>query len=131
MPLVSAAHAVRSAALGNPAALTAMLREERAHSLFITQSFLHEPKHRSLTRCPTRHCQPHTRRFDSGAFYAVDVLLRGDRDYGTAGTLLIPGKRLGICNDKNGQVYLLNLDNLGGYQARAEFHQQKQGFGII
>ena len=53
---------------------------------------------------------------------AMDVLLRGDRDYGTAGTLLIPDKRLGVCNDKNGQVYLLNLDNLGGYQARAEVY---------
>ncbi len=53
------------------------------------------------------------------------MLLRGDRDYGTAGTLLIPGTRLGICNDKNGQVYVLNLDNLGGYQARAEVSWSK------
>ena len=47
------------------------------------------------------------------------VLLRRDADYGTAGTLLIPSTRLGVCNDKNGVIYLLDLDKLGGFQARA------------
>lgn len=52
---------------------------------------------------------------------------RRDADYGTTGTTLIPGTRLGVANDKIGQVYLLNLDKLGGYQARAsKLHPTKQ-----
>ena len=46
-------------------------------------------------------------------------MLREDGDFGTTNTLLIPSTRLGVCNDKDGVIYVLNLDNLGGYQACA------------
>ena len=82
---------------------------------------LHESQHPSLILCEaSQHQPPHM------VFQLWDCSCRrraahrGDRDYGTTGTLLIPGTRLGVCNDKNGQIYLLDLDNLGGYQARAE-----------
>ena len=54
-----------------------------------------------------------------GALNTVHVLLRRDADYGTAGTMLIPGTRLAVSNDKSGVIYLLNLDKLGGFQARS------------
>ncbi len=57
------------------------------------------------------------------------VLLRRDADYGTAGTLLIPGTRLGVSNDKNGVIYVLDLDKLGGFQARVQGQPQGQGWG--
>ena len=46
------------------------------------------------------------------------MLPRRDADYGTAGTLIVPGTRLGISNDKDGGVYVINLDKMGGFQAR-------------
>jgi len=60
----------------------------------------------------------------SGTLNTAHVLLRRDADYGTAGTMLIPGTRLAVSNDKVGVIYVLNLDKLGGFQARAQGQPQ-------
>ena len=42
--------------------------------------------------------------------------------------MLIPGTQLGVSNDKNGVIYLLDLDKLGGFQARAQVHPEDQAW---
>ena len=42
-----------------------------------------------------------------------------DLDYGTMGALLIPNARLFLTGDKTGNLYLLNTDAMGGYDASA------------
>ena len=93
--------------------------KEHGQTLFIARSFLYQPQHLGSS-ARSNFASPVHGVTTPGLRSRRRAVPRGDRDYGTAGTLLIPGTRLGVCNDKNGEVYLLNLDKLGGYQARAE-----------
>jgi hypothetical protein len=45
-------------------------------------------------------------------FYNLNI---NDRDYGVMGALLMPGTNLYLTGCKDGNVYLLNKDNMGGY----------------
>ncbi len=47
-----------------------------------------------------------------------------DLDYGVMGTLLIPNSSYYITGAKNGNLYLLNKDNMGGYDAVFDHVQQ-------
>jgi hypothetical protein len=37
-----------------------------------------------------------------------------DSDFGCSGALLVPGTRLALCGSKDGEIYLVNRDNMGG-----------------
>ncbi len=59
---------------------------------------------------------------DSFTPYDQAKLQEGDVDLGSSGVLLLPDqpgpyRRLAITSAKNGHIYLLNRDNLGGYNA--------------
>ncbi len=47
-----------------------------------------------------------------------------DLDYGVMGTLLIPNSNYYLTGCKDGNVYLLNKDNMGGYSSSANNSQQ-------
>jgi hypothetical protein len=47
-----------------------------------------------------------------------------DLDYGSVGGLLIPNSNYYLTGGKNGDLYLLNKDDMGGYQAAANQVQQ-------
>ena len=47
-----------------------------------------------------------------------------DQDYGSAGALLIPGSNFFFTAAKDGNLYLLDKDNMGGYQAGTNLAQQ-------
>jgi hypothetical protein len=47
-----------------------------------------------------------------------------DLDYGVMGTLLIPNSSYYVTGAKNGNLYLLNKDNMGGYNATFDHVQQ-------
>ena len=40
-----------------------------------------------------------------------------DRDFGVAGMLLIPNSNLVVTGCKDGNIYVLNRDNMGGYSS--------------
>ena len=42
------------------------------------------------------------------------LLNEGDLDFGSSGVLLIPGSRLAVSASKEGRIYVLDKDNLGG-----------------
>ncbi len=43
------------------------------------------------------------------------ILENGDEDFGVTGMLLIPGENQAFSGAKDGNIYLMNLDSLGGY----------------
>jgi len=47
-----------------------------------------------------------------------------DLDYGTMGSLLIPGSNFFITGGKDGNIYLLNKDDMGGFNSSANLVQQ-------
>jgi len=47
-----------------------------------------------------------------------------DLDYGTMGSLLVPNSNFFITGGKDGNIYLLNKDNMGGFNASANLVQQ-------
>lgn len=49
-------------------------------------------------------------------YYYMD---QNDLDYGGMGTLLIPGTNAYVTGAKDGNIYLLNKDNMGGYSTTA------------
>jgi hypothetical protein len=49
-------------------------------------------------------------------FYNLNI---NDRDYGVMGSFLIPGTNLYLTGCKDGNIYLLNKDNMGGYSFTA------------
>ena len=49
-------------------------------------------------------------------FYNLNT---NDRDYGVMGSFLIPGTNLYVTGCKDGNIYLLNKDNMGGYSFTA------------
>src|SRR6185503_18718664 len=48
-----------------------------------------------------------------------------DIDYGSMGSLLIPSSNYWVTGGKDGKLYLLNKDNLGGYNASSNQIQQE------
>jgi hypothetical protein len=51
-------------------------------------------------------------------------LNNSDLDYGVMGTLLIPNSSYYFTGAKDGNLYLLNKDNMGGYSSSSNFVQQ-------
>jgi hypothetical protein len=49
---------------------------------------------------------------------------QNDLDYGGLGALMIPNSSMYLTGAKDGTLYLLNRDNMGGYQASADRAQQ-------
>ena len=56
--------------------------------------------------------------------YDFQFLNDNDMDYGSAGALLIPGSNYFFTAAKDGTLYLLDKDNMGGYRAGANQVQQ-------
>jgi hypothetical protein len=59
--------------------------------------------------------------FTPNTYYNMD---ENDLDYGVMGTFLIPGSNYYVTGCKDGNVYLLNKDNMGGYNVSANLVQQ-------
>ncbi|CAN5841613.1 hypothetical protein BH11GEM2_BH11GEM2_35270 [soil metagenome] len=56
--------------------------------------------------------------------YNFGYLSYNDLDYGGMGSLLIPNTSYFLTGDKNGKVYLLNKDDMGGYSSSVNQVQQ-------
>ena len=54
-------------------------------------------------------------------FYNLDV---NDLDYGVMGAFLVPNSNYYLTGCKDGNIYLLNKDNMGGYSATSNLVQQ-------
>lgn len=52
-----------------------------------------------------------------------------DLDYGTPGAFLIPNSNYFLTGTKEGTIYLLNKDNMGGYQSAANLVEQTISLG--
>lgn len=61
--------------------------------------------------------------------YDYDYLNTYDLDYGGMGTLLIPGSSLYLTGGKDGNLYLLDKDAMGGYVASSNQVQQVVALG--
>ncbi len=59
--------------------------------------------------------------FTPSNYYNLDV---NDLDYGSTGAFLIPGTNYFFTGAKDGNLYLLNKDNMGGYSATSNAVQQ-------
>jgi hypothetical protein len=59
--------------------------------------------------------------FTPSDYYTMDM---NDLDFGVMGAFLIPGSNYFLAGAKDGNVYLLNKDNMGGYSATANAVQQ-------
>ncbi len=56
--------------------------------------------------------------------YNYQDLNKSDLDYGSMGSFLIPNSNYFFTGGKDGNIYLVNKDNMGGYQASANQIQQ-------
>jgi hypothetical protein len=61
--------------------------------------------------------------------YNFQVLNDQDLDYGGMGALLIPGSALYLTGGKDGNLYLLNKDDMGGYQPSSNAVRQTVTLG--
>ena len=59
--------------------------------------------------------------FTPSDYYTMDM---NDLDFGVMGAFLIPGSNYFLTGAKDGNVYLLNKDNMGGYSATTNAVQQ-------
>ena len=62
--------------------------------------------------------------------YNYQTLENNDLDYGAMGALLIPNSNYFLTGAKDGNLYLLNKDNMGGYSASSNNVQQTIDLGI-
>ena len=68
--------------------------------------------------------------FDFFTPYNQQDLAGTDNDLGSGGLMLIPGTRLGVAAGKEGSIYLVNLDNMGGYHTDGNHVVQFLPFAI-